>query len=491
MSARCLVAFSLMLSAACATQGVPERFEREAAREAEFEAQRADFQFEARPPYPAGPRWEGEWVEGRTLRVHSVEPCTSGPIDVVIPVQAAPRRELVLEAYSPRRLSFVAEVWDGETRRERAEMGASWQAQTLDEAHARCRVLAADGEPVQVRAPREGVRVPLRSASPATTVRPAPEVPNQEPAEQREFRLTERPPTDASERELTIRLWSARSLDLRDVVFAVRERHFVVEGGLRRWVAEWQRAEAEREAYPDVLADWRRRRNAAWAAWLDAHPDYPRTTPPAPRNVEVGRTAGARRERAERTPELIRFQQERRARALAECESDECRARVWDNYCGRHPREAPCPERLRQERAEEARRRAARYVRPASEPPPPPRAETQPPRPDANATWIPGSWRWSGQAYEWSPGVWRQVPAEEEVAVAAAPPPKPAEVVPAAPSADSIWVPGYWQPAASSAGYEWVAGRWRTPPTQGARWAAPRIEIRVGRRFFVRGRWLR
>jgi len=43
------------------------------------------------------------------------------------------------------------------------------------------------------------------------------------------------------------------------------------------------------------------------------------------------------------------------------------------------------------------------------------------------------------------------------------------------PSADAIWVPGFWnfqgdQYTGPSAGYVWVTGRWLTPPVRYARW---------------------
>jgi hypothetical protein len=44
-----------------------------------------------------------------------------------------------------------------------------------------------------------------------------------------------------------------------------------------------------------------------------------------------------------------------------------------------------------------------------------------------------------------------------------------------APSADAIWVPGFWdfkgdQNTGPSGGYVWVPGRWLTPPVRYARW---------------------
>ena len=48
------------------------------------------------------------------------------------------------------------------------------------------------------------------------------------------------------------------------------------------------------------------------------------------------------------------------------------------------------------------------------------------------------------------------------------PPPRPVEVVPAAPHPDYVWVPGYhrWD----GHGYVWVRGAYRKPPHHGAVW---------------------
>jgi len=44
-----------------------------------------------------------------------------------------------------------------------------------------------------------------------------------------------------------------------------------------------------------------------------------------------------------------------------------------------------------------------------------------------------------------------------------------------APSADAVWIPGYWdlqadRATARRAGWVWVAGRWARPPVASARW---------------------
>lgn len=42
------------------------------------------------------------------------------------------------------------------------------------------------------------------------------------------------------------------------------------------------------------------------------------------------------------------------------------------------------------------------------------------------------------------------------------PPPQAAEVVPAAPSPNALWIPGYW--SFNGNAYVWLAGHWEVPP---------------------------
>jgi hypothetical protein len=105
-------------------------------------------------------------------------------------------------------------------------------------------------------------------------------------------------------------------------------------------------------------------------------------------------------------------------------------------------------------------------------PPPPALAETQPPRPSVNATWVPGHWVYVQNAWSfWSAGFWR-VDDEDRaqgrtVTAPSAPPPPRAEpqATEKPPAPTAVWTSGYW---AWNAGWQWVAGAWRVPPAQAA-----------------------
>ena len=77
----------------------------------------------------------------------------------------------------------------------------------------------------------------------------------------------------------------------------------------------------------------------------------------------------------------------------------------------------------------------ARTVIAVGAPPPPPR-EVIAVSPGARYVWVPGYYRYRGNAYVWVPGRY---------------------VVP--PHHYRAWVPGRWVPR--SGGYVWVAGYWR------------------------------
>ena len=63
-------------------------------------------------------------------------------------------------------------------------------------------------------------------------------------------------------------------------------------------------------------------------------------------------------------------------------------------------------------------------------------------------------------------------------------PPAPrAYRVPRQPSADYVWVEGYWYPQGSR--YKWHDGYWTRPPYEGAYWVEP---YHVGGQYFA-GRW--
>ena len=80
-------------------------------------------------------------------------------------------------------------------------------------------------------------------------------------------------------------------------------------------------------------------------------------------------------------------------------------------------------------------------------------------------------------------GVTRQ----QTVVVNSAPPVVQQEVVLARPSAQHVWVPGYWTWRNNR--YEWMAGHWEIPPFSGATWVAPHTEPVNGAYRFYEGYW--
>jgi hypothetical protein len=82
-------------------------------------------------------------------------------------------------------------------------------------------------------------------------------------------------------------------------------------------------------------------------------------------------------------------------------------------------------------------------------PPPAPLAEQQPARPPG-AAWVPGYWTWTGTAWGWIAGFWR----DARVAT-----PAPRIEVPGAPPAPhAVWIVGAWQLRGGA--WVWVGGRW-------------------------------
>jgi hypothetical protein len=163
-----------------------------------------------------------------------------------------------------------------------------------------------------------------------------------------------------------------------------------------------------------------------------------------------------------------------------------------------------------------------------SAPPPPVRVETQPVRPSANHSWIPGYWAWRGGRHVWIGGHWGLAPGAsmvweparwtnrdgqwvfveghwrhngapapsvvyepapvQETVVAAEPPPAFEEVRPALPFAGAVWIPGYWH--WNGGNHVWVAGRY-SAPRQGYRWEPHHWE-RTPRGWRMNGgRWRR
>jgi hypothetical protein len=82
------------------------------------------------------------------------------------------------------------------------------------------------------------------------------------------------------------------------------------------------------------------------------------------------------------------------------------------------------------------------------------------------------------------PAVMVQPPAPAQVIVVRQPPPPlRGEVVPPRPSAEVVWVPGYYSPQGSA--WIWVGGHYERPPRRGAVWVPPRHEVRGSDRVEV------
>lgn len=71
--------------------------------------------------------------------------------------------------------------------------------------------------------------------------------------------------------------------------------------------------------------------------------------------------------------------------------------------------------------------------------------------------------------------------------VVSGPPPAPmGEERSAPPSAQAIWVGGYWHWTGMQ--YAWIPGHWETP-RPGATWSAPVYSVRDGRYIYENGGW--
>jgi hypothetical protein len=73
------------------------------------------------------------------------------------------------------------------------------------------------------------------------------------------------------------------------------------------------------------------------------------------------------------------------------------------------------------------------------------------------------------------------------IVVMQAPPAAQQEVPTARPSADHVWVPGYW--SWKNDRYEWTAGHWEIPPRSGAVWVPPRWQPEGTSWRFYEGYW--
>jgi hypothetical protein len=86
-------------------------------------------------------------------------------------------------------------------------------------------------------------------------------------------------------------------------------------------------------------------------------------------------------------------------------------------------------------------------------PPPAPLAESRPPPPSALVDWVPGYWTWSGAAWGWVAGFWRDARLDM-------PAPQP-EVPGAPPGVGALWIGGTWHIQAGA--WVWIGGRWHLP----------------------------
>ena len=73
------------------------------------------------------------------------------------------------------------------------------------------------------------------------------------------------------------------------------------------------------------------------------------------------------------------------------------------------------------------------------------------------------------------------------VVMQAPPAPQPPQAIPARPSAQHVWIDGYW--TWQNNRYEWMAGHWELPPSSSAKWEYPRYVSESGAYRFYEGRW--
>ena len=146
--------------------------------------------------------------------------------------------------------------------------------------------------------------------------------------------------------------------------------------------------------------------------------------------------------------------------------------------------------------------------------PPPDRIEVIPAAPADDFIWVQGHWVWRANRndYEWSAGHWQQLDAGQRAWVPGhwvqeprgwrfvdghfesvayfdhkPPPPREEVVVITRPSAEHVWIKGYWAPRNGQV--EWVAGHWARPEPGFHAWVDGRWEHEPHGWFFVEGHW--
>ena len=122
--------------------------------------------------------------------------------------------------------------------------------------------------------------------------------------------------------------------------------------------------------------------------------------------------------------------------------------------------------------------------------------------PQLGCTWIEPRWEHRDHGYVFVGGSWRNsgVVVKERAVVAPgvdvrldfvvqAPPPPRREVIieRERPSAEHIWIKGYWR--WHEGRHVWVSGHWEHPPHAHAKWVEPRWEHRHEGYVFIEGFW--
>jgi hypothetical protein len=91
----------------------------------------------------------------------------------------------------------------------------------------------------------------------------------------------------------------------------------------------------------------------------------------------------------------------------------------------------------------------------------------------------------AGAAADFVPPGHRRAPVE--VVVTQAPPALRVEAKTVRPSANHVWVSGFWTWQGNE--YVWTSAMWILPPAPAAVWVQPRYESRSGVNIFITGYW--